>query len=126
MAENHEKIEYEPEGEPYFTYDGYDVYVYATNGIVPDVIITKQKLNEQRKLWGFQGKGPMLVYVIHTEHNHPPDYPHDRCKKWSIYSDDPFPQLEEIEGPPEEVMELAMKVSDAPVINPVEESGKAA
>lgn len=111
-----DKIEYTPKDDPTYKQDGYNVHVYPIdNEPVPDIIIWESNDDEKFHLWGYQGHEGLLVQVIQTEHNHPPDYPDEDCKKWSIYRDDPFPPLEEAPSTPEDVMDIAIDISDAPV-----------
>lgn len=124
MAENdsddltHEqKIEYEPLDEPDYVTGTTKLYLYDEDRPVPDIIITTSEPDEDEKfdLWGYQGHNGMLVLCVRTAHRHPPDYADEECKKWSVFSEDGFPPLEEAPPTPEEVTELAVEHSDAPV-----------
>lgn len=111
-----EQIEYEPHGEPTAEVEDHEVYVYDSGGIVPDVLITTVEGDEQFRLWGFQGEGPMLVLMIHTEHRHPPDYPDGTCQKWTVMNDE-WPNLADAEPAPQVVRDIAIEVSDAPLLD---------
>lgn len=110
------KIEYEPHDEPDFEEDDYRVHVYPNDDtVVPDIIIWTREDDEKFRLWGYQGHNGLLVQVLQTVHRHAPDYADGDCEKWSIYQDDPFPPLEEAPATPQDVADIAIDVSDAPV-----------
>lgn len=113
------KIEYEPHADPTMERNGYLVYVYENDDSpVPDLIITRTEGDERFRLWGFQAHQGLLVLVNHTDHRHPPDYDDDvPCRKWTTFSDDGWPGLREGPGTPEDVSDIAIRVSDAPVID---------
>ena len=117
MTSDPEKIEYEPRDEPDFEEDDYRVHVYENpETVVPDIIIWTREGDERFQLWGFQGHNGLLVAVLQTIHRHPPDYDDDAdCEKWSIYQDDPFPPLEDAPETPDDVIQIAHDVSDAPL-----------
>lgn len=119
-----EKIEYKPHDNTDIVRDDYRVHVYPPeNGIVPDVIIWIEEDDERVRLWGFQGYQAMLVYVVHTDHQHPPDYEQD-CRKWTLF-DDKWPSLQETDLPAR-VSRIAADVSDAPLVDKsqTDDSGK--
>lgn len=125
MSDHHDdKIPYEPTADPAFvTDDGFEVYVYEAEGVVPDVIIWRVEGDERADLWGFVGHQGLLVHTVRTIHRHPPAYAVPNCEKWSVQSDDGFPPLADAPETPDRVREIAMRVSDAPVADKAHAQG---
>jgi hypothetical protein len=117
------KIEYEPHDDTTFVRDDYHVHVYNEAHGVPDLIIWRRDGDEQFRLWGFQAQTGILVHVLHTDHKHPPDYPDGDCQKWSVYTDDPFPDMSAAPATPDAVRDIALEITDAPLADKTRDDG---